>query len=70
MKNKYRGADVLDLLDLGPHDDGVVFAYLLLPVLLVVEGTVVLVGVPVKTAVQTPTPTLEPCNSTARRLID
>ena len=52
----------LDLLDLWPYDDGVVFAYLLLPVLLVVEGTVVLVRVPMKTAVQPSTPTLEPCN--------
>ena len=52
----------LDLLDLWPYNDGVVFAYLLLPVLLVVEGTVVLVRVPMKTAVQPSTPTLETCN--------
>ena len=61
--NGKRGEVSLDLLNLGPHNDGVVFAYLLLPMLLVVKGTLVLVRVPMKTAVQPPTPTLEPCNN-------
>lgn len=61
---------ILYLVDFFADDDGVVAADLLRPEFAVVEGAVVLVRVPVDTAVQAPASAFESCkNSNPVRLM-